>query len=78
MTAPGYETKVAAISVHHNTVTRTNVTLATQSEAYEKIKHPDRIVEAAVEAPPVLVHGLPRNAFIMLVSEYCLHNINNK
>lgn len=72
VSAPGYETKVLAVTVHNNAMTRTNITLYTQNEAYEKIKHGDSFTtRPSMDAPQQLIHGIPRAAYIMLVSKYC-------
>jgi len=71
VSAPGYETKVLSISVHPSRITRSNLTMTTQMDAFQIMKHGNRVATPGTDqSDSLLYHGMPRNAFIMLISKY--------
>lgn len=74
ISAPGYQSKVEAITVHKHRLTRSTVILDTQKEVYDAIKHSSTIHHSQfsdnkINSDSEKVYGMPRMAFIMLTSK---------
>ncbi|KAL0266576.1 UNVERIFIED_CONTAM: hypothetical protein PYX00_009080 [Menopon gallinae] len=71
ISAPGYEYKVEAITVHKNQITKSSVVLVTEEKAYDEAKHGSSVMHNSQESDGSVsenVMGLPRMVFIMLIS----------